>query len=33
MWAHDVDRPAYAELLGSIEQALPDATVVEDRRA
>ena len=26
MWAHDVDQPAYAELLDSIERQLPGAT-------
>jgi ribosomal-protein-alanine N-acetyltransferase len=33
MWAHEVDRPEYAELLDSIERGLPGETVVEDRRA
>jgi ribosomal-protein-alanine N-acetyltransferase len=32
MWAHEVDRPEYAELLASIERQLPSETVVEDRR-
>ncbi len=32
MWAHEVDRPEYAELLDSIERGLPGETVVEDRR-
>lgn len=32
MWAHEVDRPAYAELLDSIERGLPGETIVEDRR-
>jgi [ribosomal protein S18]-alanine N-acetyltransferase len=33
MWAHEVDRPAYSELLDSIERGLPGETMVEDRRA
>ena len=33
MWAHEVDRPEYTELLDSIERGLPGETVVEDRRA
>jgi ribosomal-protein-alanine N-acetyltransferase len=33
MWAHEVDRPEYAELLDSIERELPGQTIVEDRRA
>jgi ribosomal-protein-alanine N-acetyltransferase len=33
MWAHEVDRPEYTELLDSIERGLPGDTVVEDRRA
>ena len=32
MWAHEVDRPEYTELLASIERRLPSETVVEDRR-
>ena len=31
MWAHEVDRPAYSELLDSIERGLPGETVVERR--
>jgi ribosomal-protein-alanine N-acetyltransferase len=33
MWAHEVDRPEYTELLDSIERGLPGETIVEDRRA
>jgi ribosomal-protein-alanine N-acetyltransferase len=33
MWAHEVDQPAYSELLDSIERALPHETIVEDRRS
>jgi ribosomal-protein-alanine N-acetyltransferase len=32
MWAHEVDQPAYSALLDSIERALPDETIMEDRR-
>jgi [ribosomal protein S18]-alanine N-acetyltransferase len=32
MWAHEVDGPAYSELLDSIERSLPDETILEDRR-
>jgi [ribosomal protein S18]-alanine N-acetyltransferase len=32
MWAHEVDRPEYSELLDEIERTLPSETVVEDRR-
>jgi [ribosomal protein S18]-alanine N-acetyltransferase len=32
MWAHEVDRPEYAELLDRIESALPSATVFDERR-
>jgi hypothetical protein len=32
MWAHEVDQPAYSELLDAIERTLPDETIVEDRR-
>jgi len=30
MWAHEVDRPAYRELLDSIERGIPGDTVVEE---
>ncbi len=30
MWAHDVDEPAYAELLDSIERTIPGETIVDD---
>jgi ribosomal-protein-alanine N-acetyltransferase len=30
MWANDVDQPAYAELLESIERMLPGETVLDD---
>lgn len=33
MWAHEVDRPEYSELLDSIERGLPGETRLEDRRA
>jgi ribosomal-protein-alanine N-acetyltransferase len=33
MWAHEVDRPAYSELLDSIERSLPNETSFPDRRA
>jgi ribosomal-protein-alanine N-acetyltransferase len=33
MWAHEVDRPAYSELLDSIERSLPSETSFPDRRA
>ncbi|HXY92654.1 MAG TPA: ribosomal protein S18-alanine N-acetyltransferase [Acidimicrobiia bacterium] len=33
MWAHDVDSPAYADLLDAIERGLPGETVLEDRRS
>ena len=33
MWAHEVDRPAYSELLDSIEGSLPGETSFPDRRA
>ena len=29
MWLHDIDQPAYAERLASIEAALPGTTVVD----
>jgi ribosomal-protein-alanine N-acetyltransferase len=29
MWAHEVDRPEYAELLASIERQIPGETIVE----
>jgi ribosomal-protein-alanine N-acetyltransferase len=32
MWANDVDQPAYAELLASIERTIPGDTVVEEAR-
>ena len=32
MWAHEVDRPEYAELLASIERGLPSESIVEERR-
>ena len=32
MWAHAVDQPAYSDLIDAIERALPDETIVEDRR-
>ncbi|MFI5053206.1 MAG: ribosomal protein S18-alanine N-acetyltransferase, partial [Acidimicrobiia bacterium] len=32
MWAHEVDQPAYRELLDSIERTIPGDTVVEDPR-
>ena len=32
MWAHEVDRPGYAELLASIERGLPSESIVEERR-
>jgi hypothetical protein len=31
MWAHEVDRPGYAELLDRIEAAIPGDTIVERR--
>jgi ribosomal-protein-alanine N-acetyltransferase len=31
MWAHEVDRPEYAELLDRIEAAIPGDTIVERR--
>jgi [ribosomal protein S18]-alanine N-acetyltransferase len=30
MWAHEVDQPAYAALLDSIERTIPGETVVEE---
>ena len=30
MWAHEVDQPAYAELLDSIERTVPGETIVEE---
>ena len=30
MWAHEVDRPAYAELLEGIERGIDGDTVVEE---
>ena len=30
MWAHEVDQPAYAELLDSLERTIPGATIVEE---
>ena len=30
MWAHEVDQPAYAELLDSIERTIPGETIVEE---
>jgi ribosomal-protein-alanine N-acetyltransferase len=32
MWANEVDQPAYAELLASIERTVPGETVVEEAR-
>jgi ribosomal-protein-alanine N-acetyltransferase len=32
MWAHEVDRPEYTELLASIERGLPSESIVEERR-
>jgi [ribosomal protein S18]-alanine N-acetyltransferase len=32
MWAHEVDQPAYAELLDSIERTIPGDTIVEEVR-
>ena len=32
MWANEVDQPAYAELLASIERMVPGETVVEEAR-
>jgi len=32
MWAHEVDRPEYSELLDGIERALPSATLLDERR-
>ena len=32
MWAHEVDQPAYAALLDSIERMVPGETVFEDGR-
>ncbi len=32
MWAHEVDRPEYAELLDRIEAAIPGETVIEQSR-
>ncbi len=32
MWAHEVDQPAYTELLDSIERTIPGDTVMEDAR-
>ena len=32
MWAHEVDQPAYTELLDSIERTIPGDTVVEEAR-
>ena len=29
MWLHDIDQPAYAERLASIEASLPGTTVVD----
>lgn len=29
MWAHEVDRPAYAELLDAIEAAVPGTTIID----
>ena len=31
MWAHEVDRPEYAELLDAIERQLPSETMTDDR--
>ena len=33
MWAHEVDRPEYSELLDSIERGLPGDTSFPDRRS
>ncbi len=33
MWAHEVDRPEYSELLDAIERGLPGETLLEDGRA
>jgi ribosomal-protein-alanine N-acetyltransferase len=33
MWAHDVDEPAYSELLDSIESGIPGETVLDDSLA
>jgi len=30
MWVHEVDQPAYAELLDSIERTVPGETIVEE---
>jgi ribosomal-protein-alanine N-acetyltransferase len=32
MWAHEVDQPAYAALLDSIERTVPGETIVEEAR-
>jgi [ribosomal protein S18]-alanine N-acetyltransferase len=32
MWAHEIDQPAYAALLDSIERTVPSETIVEDGR-
>ena len=31
MWAHEIDQPAYQELLASIERTVPGETIVVDR--
>jgi hypothetical protein len=33
MWAHEVDRSEYSELLDAIERGLPGETLLEDGRA
>jgi ribosomal-protein-alanine N-acetyltransferase len=32
MWAHEVDQPAYRELLDGIERTIPGETIVEETR-
>jgi ribosomal-protein-alanine N-acetyltransferase len=32
MWVHEVDRPAYGELLDALEEQIPGETVVEEPR-
>jgi hypothetical protein len=32
MWAHEVDQPAYAELLDRIEAGIPGTTIVDAGR-
>jgi ribosomal-protein-alanine N-acetyltransferase len=33
MWAHEVDQPAYAELVDALEAAIPGETILETGRA